>query len=255
MAIAQTLGGIATGVLFLTCTLVGVRLLWLAHRTREWPEFCIGAGLIGVVSIGFPVLMSSGYGSGSVAQVKVPLVMLGFGAILFGVINLYAFTWRTFRPTAAWARTLVVFATIACAFVLAGTVRALLTAPADAVAFEVTQGWTAWLRVFFVGTYGWTGIESLLQYRMARRRLALGLSQPVVVNRLLLWGLMGALEVVINAADLLLHLNGLSPMSDGRAMAVTAGGGVCASVLIYLTFLPPLAYREWVERRASYQAA
>jgi len=255
MEIAQSLGGIATGVLVLTCTWVGVRLLWLASRTREWPEFCIGAGLVSVVSIGFPVLMGSGFGGGTVGQINMPLLVLGFGTVLFGVINLYAFTWRTFRPTAAWARMLVVFVTIAFAFVLAGTVRTLLTAPADAVAFKVSQGWTAWIRVFFVGSYGWTGIESLLQYRMARRRLTLGLSKPVVVNRLLLWGLTGVLEVVINMADLALHLNGLSPMSDGRAMVVTAAGGVCASVLMYLTFLPPSAYRGWVERRASYQVA
>ena len=90
---------------------------------------------------------------------------------------------------------------------------------------------------------------------MARRRLALGLSEPVVVNRLLLWGLTGALEALINLVDLVLHLNGLSPMSDGRAMAVTAIGGVIASALMYLTFLPPAAYRGWVERRASPQAA
>jgi len=255
MEISQTLGGIATAILILTCTLVGVRLLWLANRTREWPEFCIGVGLLSVVTVGFPVLIASDYGAGPVSQVKVPLVILGLGAVLFGVINLYAFTWRTFRPAAAWARTLVVLATIACAFVLAGTVWVLLTAPDDALAFEVTQGWTAWLRVFFVGSYGWTGIESFLQFRMARRRLALGLSEPVVVNRLLLWGLTGALEALINSADLALHLNGLSPMSDGRAMAVTAIGGVIASALMYLTFLPPSAYRGWVERRASHQPA
>ena len=255
MEIAQTLGGIATGILILTCTLVGVRLLWLASRTREWPEFCIGAGLFCVVSISFPTLIGSGYGSGSVDQIKMPLVVLGFAALLFGVINLYAFTWRTFRPGDSWARNLVVFVSIAFAFVLVGTGWVLLTAPAGAISFEVTQGWTAWFRVFIVGSYGWTGIESFLQYRMARRRLALGLSEPVVVNRLLLWGLTGALEVAINLGDLALHLNGLSPLSDGRAMAVTAVGGVCASALMYLTFLPPSAYREWVARHTSRQMA
>jgi hypothetical protein len=71
----------------------------------------------------------------------------------------------------------------------------------------------------------------------------------MVVNRLLLWSMIGITECLINVVDLALHIQGLSPISDVRAIAVTASGGLLASVMMYLTFLPPASYRRWIVAR------
>jgi hypothetical protein len=98
----QTAGiavGICAGLFILTCGVVGGRLLWLASRTRELPEFCIGAGLFTVAVVAFPLLGVSGLGAKTVSEVNLPVMTAGLVALLFAITNLYAFTWRVFRPT------------------------------------------------------------------------------------------------------------------------------------------------------------
>jgi len=56
----EIVGSAAAGAFVLTCSVVGLRLLWLARRTRELPELCIGAGLFSVAAVGFPLLIASG---------------------------------------------------------------------------------------------------------------------------------------------------------------------------------------------------
>jgi len=255
MQIAELIVGLGAALFILTCTVVGGRLLWLARRTREIPELCIGGGLVCVAGVGTPLLLASGIGPGPVSSLNLPLVAAGLVAVLGGTLCLYAFTWRVFRADAAWAKALVILAGVAFAVIVAGSLHAFLRAPQDALSFEAASGWLAGVRIAVLGAYLWTGIESWLQYRMARRRLGLGLADPVATNRLLLWSLIGAVEVCINGADLILHLHGLSPVMDARAMAVTATGGVIASAMMYLTFLPPRAYLRWVRGRAEIAAA
>jgi hypothetical protein len=255
MQTSELIVGLGAALFVLTCTVVGGRLLWLAYRTREIPEFCIGAGLVCVAGIGAPLCLASGFGPNPVSSLNLPLAAAGVTAILVGTLCLLAFTWRVFRADAAWAKALVLLAGVAFAIIVAGTLRALLRAPQEALSSEVASGWMAGVRLAFVGAYLWTGIESWLQYRMARRRLGLGLADPVATNRLLLWSLIGAVEACLNGVDLVLHLRGLNPVVDPRAMAVTATGGVIASAMMYLTFLPPRAYLRWVRDRAERAAA
>jgi hypothetical protein len=255
MQIAELIVGLGAALFVLTCTVVGVRLLWLAYRTREIPELCIGAGLVCVAGVGTPLCIASGIGPDPVSSLNLPLAAAGLIAVFGGTLCLYAFTWRVFRADAAWAKALVCVAGVAFAIVIAGSLRAFVQAPQDAPSYEAASGWLACIRIAIVGAYLWTGTESWLQYRMARRRLGLGLADPVATNRLLLWSLIGAVEVCINGVDLVLHLHGLSPMLDPRAMAVTASGGVIASAMMYLTFLPPRGYLRWVRGRAERAAA
>src|SRR5690606_3537968 len=47
-----------------------------------------------------------------------------------------------------------------------------------------------WLRSFVVWSYPlWTMVESYRYYGLLRRRLALGLSDPLLTNRFFLWGI------------------------------------------------------------------
>lgn len=252
MLTTQIFGALAGAVFVITCSVVGGRLLWLAWKTRELPELCIGAGLLSVVGLGFPLIVASGMGPRAVVELSLPLLAIGLGFVALGTVCLYAFTWRVFRPRNPWAKRIVVGAALGLVVVVVGSVRAFTLARPEQLSMDTGLDWLVWTRVAILGAYLWTGIESYNHYRMARRRLSLGLAEPVVTNRLLLWSLTGGIEVAINAVDLVLQLRGVNLMVDPRAMAVTAIGGVMASAMMYLTFLPPKAYLGWVRGRYAH---
>jgi hypothetical protein len=93
-------------------------------------------------------------------------------------------------------------------------------------------------------------LEALRQYGMAKRRMALGLADPLVANRFLLWGLVASFQVAIQAASLGLHVRGMGILADPLGLALVTAGSLLAAAMMWLAFLPPAAYRKFVERRA-----
>ena len=106
------------------------------------------------------------------------------------------------------------------------------------------------MRVPFLAALGWSALEALREYGMARRRLALGLGDPVVANRFLLWCLSGASQAAIHAMSLSLHVRGVGMLADPLGLFVVATGLLLAAAMMWLVFLPPAAYRRFVEDRA-----
>ncbi len=97
---------------------------------------------------------------------------------------------------------------------------------------------------------GWAAGEALLEYRRARRRTRLGLSDPLVTNRFLLWGLAALSECLIYVAVMSGILRGVpSDFLNGTTAFVVSALGMSAAITILLAFLPPRAYRRWVESR------
>ena len=175
---------------------------------------------------------------------------------LFGLIPvvgfclaLYAFTTTTFRPGNGLAWTVVALATTMCAFGVAGTAVARISA------WDVRQVvgglWNACLILPFVMALVWTGVESQLHYQKLRRRLALDLADPVIVNRLLLWscGSLGAvLGILVTGVSLVL---GLRLVEHPAPMLGMAFAGITLSVSWALAFQPPAWY---VDRLRSQHA-
>jgi hypothetical protein len=56
----ELLAGIGGGAFVLVSLVIGVRVLWLARRTRGLPEFAMGLGLILMGGLGYPVLAQFG---------------------------------------------------------------------------------------------------------------------------------------------------------------------------------------------------
>lgn len=96
---------------------------------------------------------------------------------------------------------------------------------------------------------GFGACESLRYYARTRKRVRVGLADPVVTNRFLLWGVavlgaMGAVAVPVafEAAGLENQPGLIAGLSASFALVSTAGYG--------LTFFPPRAYRRFLLRRA-----
>jgi hypothetical protein len=234
---------------------VGVRLLILARRTRGAPEFCAGAGLLCLSVLAHPFS----------AVARLPalvgtfpgdlLFALGMATTALGVVLLYEFTRRTFRPGEAWAVALVALAGLAVAVQSAGLMVATTGAARVEEILPRARPWTIAICLTLAGSFAWTAVEGVLCYGRLKKRLALGLADPVVANRVWLWSASGVVVTVLLGEIAELAGRGAMVLHDPVALLATALCGAATSSLWYLAFLPPRTYTRWVRRRAAARLA
>ena len=246
---------IAGNLLFvLACGTAGVKLLLLASRSRQVPELSLGLAFV-LMIVGIPLAGASGLGRGTVSEVSSPLLAIALLLLAVAITGQAVFTWRTFRINAKWALTLVLVVAVTTLSAAISVVHTVQTATPEALAKEATNGGILSLRLPLLIVYFWTSIEGALQYRMARRRQILGLGDPVVTNRFLLWASVGGFAFLNSLTSAILHLKGMTPSSDPIAAACLAFGGALGSVFLYLVFMPPATYIDFVKRRAQAAAS
>jgi len=233
----------------LTVTIVGCRLLLLARRSRALPELLLGTGLVVGGILGGP-LEAAGLSTKGVFGPEIAGRLLLIGK-LFGVVTLachLGFIWRVFRPREGWGAGLA-GALLACS--LAG-----LWGYAMNGTFASAEIPILWFCVDLAGRIGascWLVLEGIHYYGLMRRRLRLGLADPVVTNRFLLWTVAGVFSIVIiltSVPPLFLDPDQNAPLLVLDLLAFSAGG-VGVSVLYFLTFFPPVAYRRRLHRAAE----
>ncbi len=243
MELVVMLGG---GPFFLMGLAVGGRLLLLARRNRAIPELLLGgAFLLGPLSGALSQYIHVPHFPHS-EQTRGLLLLLNYLAGMAGVILSASFVALVFRRGQVWALALV-------GAIVAGAVGLILwtwSAGTFTSGVEVAGQRAILSSVSLLATL-WAAIESLLHYRMLRRRLQLGLADPLVANRLLLWGigsccgtgiLIGYLPVITLPAEHLWTQLGLLNIGALGAVATVAYG---------FAFFPPRAYAAWVQRRAA----
>jgi hypothetical protein len=229
--------------------LLSLRLLRLSARTRRLPEL-----LVGVYFLLVPFAIS--------LTVRVDRVDPESGwivralACLFFTIGgaaLLLFSWSVFRPDVGWARRLA-FGGSALAFAV------------WALGFPTglyESGLSMFLMIPVYTAYLWVFLESLRYYRMLRRRARLGLADPVVVNRFLLFaiwtGSVGAITLVGVAGSLLQLANGTFLHGGGLEnpviLLITRILALPMAPAIFLTFLAPARYHAWLRARAPASGA
>jgi hypothetical protein len=235
----------ATLVYVVVGWIIGVRLLRLARRTRGLPELTLGLGeclLAGAVPPFFVIVQVATQAE----TLSRAASFAGHLAYTLGCAVMIVFTWRVFRPDVGWARALglAMIAALGLGGAL-GMARAFL-APDMAALREPQTG--AFLLMEWVSVAGflWTAAEAFHHHGRLRRQAALGLADPVVVNRMLLWGLVGAGGVVAAGSPVLATLAGISAMEHPPTRLVCALGTLASSVCIQLAFQPTQAYLRWV---------
>ncbi len=246
----QALAGICLLLFIVTVSVVGVRMLLLARRTRRHHELLIGAGMVLIGMIGYPLSFASGFGK-PVGHMSLPIWILSTVITQTGITLIYAFTWQVFRPADAWGKAIV---GLGCLFMLAGLVgasHALATAPPEASSQLVARTWLSVSMVGYCGCFLWSAVEGFVQYGMARKRMALGLVDAVVANRFLLWGLFGLMATGINVASVAGMVLGVDPGQSPLVLIPMGVLGFFASAAIYLAFLPPASYLELVRGRET----
>ncbi len=226
---------------------VGVRLYALSRRTRQRPEFLIAATFL------FWVLSYLFYDipyAFVLADELVPAFCSYAALITLGVANVaFAFFIRSvFRPDARWATGLVA--------AIVGSIVAGVAGSAWVGDWEgIHPLANPWYWVEFFGGFApsvWMSVEGFVQYSKMRRRLKIGLCEPMACHRFLLWGAAGVLwmilEAVVTANDFVYALTGKWSLMLDFGVAVFEAAPV---VIIWLVFFPPAFYCRWIEGRVS----
>jgi len=259
-------GALVTLLNLVLCLVVGTRLLRAGLAQDRRPELALA---IYFLASAFLSTVCQGLVYGGVVDPSIALpereshLVLGLGVLgmAVGGAAVFVFTWLSFRRDARWARWLAAAGSLVA---IGGWVFEALH-EGFAVSLAVGPGhWIAWAGR--TAPIVWVTLESLRYWGMLRRRLRVGLAEPVVVNRFLLWGIWSAATFVNLAADLIARLIYLAaagtteiimeivePVVVGT-MAVTMLLGVISATTLFLTFFPTARYRRWLESRAAQPA-
>ena len=237
-------GEVIAGFVYL---FVGVRLFRLSQRTGHVPEALIAASFLlwtlcyAIWDIPYAFVESEELVPPFYSYAS--LFALASGNALFAF-----FICAVFRRDSRWARWLAIAIAVSLFAGLAGTAWVGDWEGTDPLA----NPWY-WLDGF--GAYApciWMGAEGFAHYSRARRRLKLGLCEPMACNRFLLWGLAGSLwailEAIVTASDLVYAYTGQWSESLGFGIALFE---IVPMLIVSLAFFPPDFYRRWVEGGAS----
>jgi hypothetical protein len=239
----QVLAGVSFLFVIVSSLVVGTRMLLLARRTRALPEIALGLLLCLVCGVGYPVAVANQ----ALREILAPGLTYSLTVISMLCINVafalvFVFTWKVFRPAAAWARNVALLAVVCLAADLAGIFWQVDGSMSQAEVMAAAK----WLGVFDLSViamgYAWTAVESFHYRSKLTRRLALGLGDPVVCNRFALWGSFGTFSGAgcISIATLLwLGVDVTMDVAGTLAISIT---GIGQAVCLYLAFVPPKAY-------------
>jgi len=232
--------------LLIVGTMVGARLLFLASRNRKLPELAIGTACytmaVGGVLI-TPILHLADSGEEGLVFAS---TIAARSVFALGASAVCVLTWRVFRPGSLWAAAVCVGASLAMA--VAVLVQGLRG--------DATSHWAPLLENYVymwvrVAAFLWTGLESLRYAGMMRRQLRIGLGDPLVAARIHLWGVAGvSIAAMLAFWALAPPLGHASVLRWSAGMFVANALGLVAAGSLHLAFLPPVAWRCWIEQRA-----
>lgn len=236
----QILSGVATLAFVLVGATVGIRLLLLAHRTRQLPECSVGVALLLIGGIGYPLAILAGTPGAVAPATGVGMLAVSTVIIDAGFIAIVLFTWSVFRRNDTWARLLFGLLAVGYSGHAVGTLigSASLASPSELMTLPVTYVGQALNSVAF----SWTAFEAYRYWWMLRKRAAIGLGDPVVTNRFLLWAISATASVLTNAISWWVVFQGIDFFEHAGIQAAIGLVSVISCTGQYLAFLPPKAY-------------
>ncbi len=236
------LGDVIAGCVFL---LAGVRLLLRAARVGGVPERLLSASFL-LWGLGY-ALYDLPYALADDEALRVRFFLASRVAIDAGGIAFALFTQRVFRARERWS-TWLVAGIAAC--LTAGVVGSVWVGDWEGVR-PLSNPWYWPERLANTAPALWMAVEGFLHYAKTRPRRRLGLCDPLVCNRFLLWGISGALWVILELVILPQEVGYEATREFSAVLGMLSGSLEVAPVaLLWLTFFPPAFYRSWIARSA-----
>lgn len=240
---AYYIGDIFAGLVYL---IVGVRLFALSMRNAQTPERLLSVTFLFWAFNYFLYDIPSLFFYGEALLPPLFSISSAFSLYL-GTITFTVFTRAVFRNQEHWALWMV-----------AGVVGCLLVGVAGSFwvgdwdgEYPLSHPWWWVTRVGCVAPLVWMGAEGFAQYVKARRRRQLGLCTPQVCNRFLLWGLAGALWVIMEFVDGAQYIvsESTGQLSD-FLLVLTGFFEALPAGATWLVFFPPAFYQRWINGNA-----
>jgi hypothetical protein len=245
---------LAQAVYLTAAFVLSAHLLRRARRSRDLAPLLLGVQLLFAMGLGY-LLCGAGtavamLGAGPSPRLVSVLLGTGNAATIVGLAAALLFQWRVFWPSARWPLALGGAFVVA---MVAGWVGSAASGAFEAGSYR--SGWFLLLNGGMLAANLWAALEPLVYHARLRKRFRLGLAEPLIVDRFLLWGL-GSLSratlIVMGPVSewALLRLEGEARLGFGAAgMGLASVLGLATSVAYWLTFNPTGAYVRWVERR------
>ena len=247
----QALAGVAFAALLVSAWGVGLRLLALARRTRALPEAALGAMLLCMMGLGYPLAVAGQAESALGLDVCRALQMLANALMDVGLWLPLVFTAAVFRPGARWARGVCAAGALVLAVHVVGAGASLAGIERMSDSIAAVGAWGYVPLVVGAGGFLWAAGESFRYRALLLRRDALGLGDPVVTDRIGLFAALGATTALAALSTIAFLLLEIDVLRDPLPLAVTSATGLAQALLLWLAFLPPRAYRAFVLRRAG----
>lgn len=259
----QAAGAVVTAIQLALSVFLGWRLWHLAERTRG-PESWLALYFLAAAFLGV-IFSITTYTSWADPTLALPDAARRAGLALYlffasvGMFGIARFTQRVFRPASRLARWAVALLAVAMASSF------LLCAAIDGFEVRVLPSWPYWTSVAARWIpMAWMAAESLAYWRRLAQRARVGLADPLLVNRFLLWGAWAATICLLQLSDpaarvLYFAKTGATDAWHAELglpivqamVAVTSVLGAVAAAILVLTFFPTPAYRRWVAARHS----
>jgi len=221
---------------------VGIRLSSLSRRTGGNPERLLG---IHYLFAGVSYLLYE-----IPSLIDLPPTWFEFpGRILYAlaIAPLLLFTRDVFRRSERWASGLI-WGFLTC--LSGGIIFSALAG--DFEGYTVTNPWFWAEWVGYTVPYFWIATEAAIASGAAHKRVRLGIGEPLLANRFLLWALFGFLAGVAGVALVPLYIEfEVTGVWPAWGNYFVGGMEFAATAILWLAFFPPAAYRRWIERGAA----
>lgn len=235
---------------------VGGVLFVRGRRSGEWTQWLLGLHLMLSMGVGYLLTcagsVSVEFGAPMPAGLLFWVMTLGYAASSAGLTTTLHFTRRVFRPGRGLP---FAYAFVSGAAIWLGWLGYVLSEDVAQGRFEGEWYWLMTLGMLACNS--WVAFEPLRYYAQLRKRVRLGLTEPIVAERMLLWGIgsVARASLVLAgplASNYLAMLGEAERLSAGSFVLVsTSLLGLVTSATYWLAFQPPRFYLRWVEARAG----
>jgi hypothetical protein len=230
----------ASGSLYLvTMTALGVRLVFLSRRNQAKPELWLAIAFLASGSLGASAEV---VGARFVADPSAAAWTLALGKVASAIgLRFYDyFVWRVFRPNDRWASALFGVLALGAGVAIGG--------------FAATGTWTSgaaggwfWLELAVrIASPVWLTFESLRFWAQMRRRVAVGLADPIVTDRFLLWAIGACAGLVMLFCSVPPNVVSADHPLQQASLAILGVAGLAATAGYWFAFFPPRWYRRWI---------
>lgn len=242
MEASAYIGSILAGLAYFA---VGVRLVRLGNRTRSASEWVLGLTfLIWSLSYVFWVALAAVQGQPALES---QLIIASRLITNLGGVAIAYFPLLLFRRGSSWAKWLS--ASIAICLIV-GTAGSIWTGDPEGLE-PLTNIWWWFEWIGEVAPSIWIGVEGLHHYGTTRPRVRLGLCEPIVGHRYLLWGIAGVIWTLLGFVVIGQYVEFWVTHSWSAILDNLVGAcEIAALTMIWLAYFAPATYQRRINRSA-----